>query len=310
MQLRISQLTRLLPLLLVTWTLAAASAPADEASKPASNGTERNPSSQSEGGPSTSDPAAIPASPAPEAKPTPAPPPRSFRFQLGADALWLAGNLNQLQLGVNGLVSHNGPKAGNDLLLNLFRLWTVIPGTTGFTQVGDDLTITELPFYYLTPRLYSIGMAQYTTSQLRKLDHRLLFGGSVGIAPVRRPDFLIRGALGVFYEYSLYPSDTFSLDVSHEGNARSVPRLGVSSNGWFRAERSPVTFRYLAWFFLNPLDGRDYRYNLDLSLSLRVAGPLSLRAGSTLSGSTVVVEGVVPYDLRTTGGFTLQWPAR
>jgi len=240
----------------------------------------------------------------------PAPPPPSFRAQLGADALWLAGNLNQLQLGINGLVSHNGPRAGNDLLLNLFRLWTVIPGTTGLTQVGDDLTVTELPFYYLKPRLYAIGMAQYTTSQLRKLDHRGLFGASIGMAPVRRPDFLVRGAVGAFYEYSLYPSDTFSLDVSHEGNARSVPRVGVSSNGWFRAEHSPLTVRYLAWFFLNPLDGRDYRYNLDLSLNLRVAGPLSLRAGTTISGSTVVVEGVVPYDLRTTGGFTLQWPAR
>lgn len=224
--------------------------------------------------------------------------------------MWLAGNLNQLQLGINGIVSHNGPTAGNDLLLNVFRLWTVIPGTTGYTQVGDDLTVTDLPFYYLKPRLYTIGMAQYTTSQLRKLEHRLLFGASLGFAPVRRPDFLIRGALGAFYEYSLYPSETFSLDVSHEGNARSVPRVGLSSNGWFRAERSPITLRYLAWFFLNPLDGRDYRYNLDLSLSLRVAGPLSLRAGTTVSGSTVVVEGVVPYDVRTTGGFTIQWPGK
>lgn len=243
--------------------------------------------------------------PSPEEKPT-AP---SFRAQAGVDGLWFAGNLNQIQLGVNALVSHSGPRAGQDFVFSAYQLWLQPTGAPPFVQVGDDLAASELPYAYLTEQVYVLGFAHYSTSQLRQLDHRAMGGASIGYAPVRRPEFLVRGAIGAFFEYSVYPGEDFSLDVTHDGPTRAVPRVGVTSNGWYRPSGSPFSGRYLAWFFLNPIDPRDYRYNFDVSANLRIAGPVAFRVAANLSGSTVVLAEVAPFDARTTVGVALTWPA-
>lgn len=235
--------------------------------------------------------------------------PSNFRAQIGVEGAWFAGNLNQIQLGVNGIVSNNGSRVGQDLVLSAYQLWMQPAGAPPFVQVGDDLTVSELPYIYLSERIYALGLAHYSTSQLRQLDHRVMGGASIGYAPVRLPEFLVRAGIGAFFEYSLYPGEDFSIDVSHQGSARAVPRLGLNSNGWYRPKGSAFSGRYLAWFFVNPLDPRDYRYNLDISGNLRVAGPVSVRVASNLSGSTVVLDSVAPFDARTTVGIALSWPA-
>jgi hypothetical protein len=225
------------------------------------------------------------------------------------DGAWIAGNLNQLQLGVNGLVSHNGPRTGQDLLISAYQLWMQPTGAPPFVKVGDDLTVTELPFRYLTDRVYVLGTAYYATSQLRQLDHRVMGGASVGYAPVRRSEVLVRAAVGAFYEYSVFPGETFSLDVSHRDGTRSVPRVGLNSNGWYRPANSPASFRYLAWVFVNPLEPIDYRYNLDVSAAWKIVDPVALRLSTLIAGSSVVLDGVSPFDARTTVGVALTWPA-
>jgi len=235
--------------------------------------------------------------------------PSSFRGQVGIDGAWFAGNLNQIQLGVNALVSNNSAHVGQDFIFTAYQLWMQPTGAPPFVQVGDDLSATELPFVYLTERVYVLGFAHYSTSQLRQVDHRVMGGASIGYTPVRLPEFLVRTAVGAFFEYSIFPSDDFSLDVAHDGATRAVPRVGVSSNGWYHPTKSPFSGRYIAWFFMNPLDPRDYRYNLDLSANFRIAGPVGFRIATNLSGSTVVVEGVSPFDVRTTFGIAINWPA-
>jgi hypothetical protein len=237
---------------------------------------------------------------------SPEPPP--LKASVSVDGLWIAGNLNQLQLSGTGTLAYNTPHYGNDFIATGYRIWTRLPETTGLTRVGDDLLVTDLPFYYFTKRVYGIALLQYASSQLHQLDHRGVGGAAIGYAPVRRPEFLIRGALGAFYEYSDYPGTDFNMETTHDGTVRQVPRVGVMSNGWYREEGSAFSIRYIAWLFLNPMDTRDYRYSIDVSANVRIGGPVSLRLATNWSGSTVVMESVTPYDIRTTGGLTFTFP--
>ena len=171
-----------------------------------------------------------------------------------------------------------------------------------FIRIGDDLSLTTVPFYYINPKIYGFGVGHWSTSLLHKIDARFFAGGGIGYAPVRRPEFLIRMGVGGFYEHTEFPTGVFNLDVSHRGSTRSVPRIGLVSNGWFRPKGSAVSFRYFVRGLMNPLEPEDFRYTIDGSSNWHVFGPVSLRLGVRYVGSSVVVEGVEVYDLRTTFG--------
>ena len=139
----------------------------------------------------------------------------------------------------------------------------------------------------------------------RMLRNTLNGGAGFGYAPVRKPTFLIRAGIGVFYERNTHPTDTFNLDISHDGTTRSIPRIGMVSNGWFRTKDSPLSMRYLARFFINPLEPEDFRFTIDANTNIHIAGPLSFRFGLRYAHNTVVVEDVQTFDLRSTFGIAL-----
>ena len=225
---------------------------------------------------------------------------KPIRYNVSLGGLWIAGNLNQVMLNTSGLVSYDKGSMGNDLLLNGYRIY--MKPQEDFVRIGDDLSITTVPFYYFNPKIYSFGVGHWSMSLLHRIDSRFFAGGGIGYAPVRRPDFLIRMGVGGFYEHTDFPDETFNLEVSHNGGTRVVPRVGFVSNGWFRPKGSAISFRYFVRGLVNPLETEDFRYTIDGSSNWHIFGPVSLRLGIRYVGSSVVLEGVETYDIRTTIG--------
>lgn len=226
-----------------------------------------------------------------------------FRYNISLGGMWIAGNLNQMQFNTAGMISYDKKYMGNDLLINGYRIY--MKPQDEFIRIGDDLSITSVPFYYINPNVYGFGVGHWSTSLLHKIDSRFFVGAGIGYAPVRRPDFLIRAGIGGFYEYTDFPDASFNLDVSHNGTSRSVPRIGLVSNGWFRPKGSSVSFRYFLRGLINPVEFEDFRYTVDGSTNIHIVGPLSLRVGLRYASSSVVVEGVETFDLRSTFGLAL-----
>ena len=219
--------------------------------------------------------------------------------------LVLSGNLNQIQLNFNGLMSYSEPRYGNDLIVSGYRIYMKVPELDQYVRIGDDLQINDLPNLYLNEKVYLIGLAHYDSSLLHQVDSRWLGGAGLGYAPVRSSQYLIRAAVGGFYEHTSYPSASFNLDVAHDGNVRTVPRVGILSNGWFNRPNRTMSYRYVAWYFLNPLDAQDRRTYFDGSTTIKIKKALGLRLGLSYAGSTVVVQGVQTSDLRLTAGINV-----
>ena len=225
-----------------------------------------------------------------------------FRYNVSVGGMWIAGNLNQLLFNTSGLISYDKKHMGTDLLVNGYRIY--MKPQDDFVRIGDDLSITTVPFYYVNPSIYGFGIGHWSMSLLHKIDSRIFAGGGIGYAPVRRPEFLIRAGIGGFYEHTDFPEESFNLDVSHNGSTRTVPRIGIVSNGWFRPKGSAVSFRYFVRGLVNPLELEDFRYTIDGSSNVHIFGPFSLRVGIRYVANSVVVEGVETFDLRSTLGLS------
>jgi len=231
-----------------------------------------------------------------------------WRGNLSVSGNYNTGNLDQAQLLLRGHLSYSAEKAGNDLILNGFRFWLKYADGEPLTRIGDDLAVTDAPFYYFHPKFYLQGLGRYESSQLHQLDHRINAGGGVGFTPVRREDVLMRVSVGAQYEHARYPGEDFRLDIGHDGGNRTVPRVSINSNGWFQLADSPVSLRYLGYFMVNPLEPRDLRASLDTSANLRVSRVFSAALTATYGYNAVVLDAVDPQDFRVTAGVTLNTP--
>ena len=157
-----------------------------------------------------------------------------LRVNLNVGGMTVQGNLTQYQVNGGGLITYDGKVYGSDTVINGYRMWTKFPGSVELTKIGDDLNIAEIPYYYVRPRVYIQGFANYSTSQLHQIDDRYLGGVSIGYTPIRQKMKLFRASVGGFWEQTTFPSNTFNQSVEHQDGVRSIPRLGVISNGWYR----------------------------------------------------------------------------
>lgn len=233
-----------------------------------------------------------------------------FKASASIGGMYVTGNFEQILLNVGGHVSHSQDKMGNDLLFNGYRIWTKLPNNEGYTKVGDDLFVATLPFYYLNKKFFILGTARYDSSQLHQLDHRFLMGAGFGFTAVRSKEFLIRLSTGVHYEHAIYPNDDFIVNTTHTENTRTVPRFTLLSNGWYRKKGKPISFRYVAWLFVNPTDTGDYRININPSINVGVNKFVGINLSVLYNYSSIVLTGVNPMDFRTNFGVTMQFPQK
>ena len=81
---------------------------------------------------------------------------------------------------------------GTDTVINGYQnVGTYFPGSDQLTKIGDDLNIAEIPYYYVRPKMYVQGFANYSTSQLHQIDDRYLAGVSIGYTPVRQKNEVV-----------------------------------------------------------------------------------------------------------------------
>ena len=233
-----------------------------------------------------------------------------LRINLNVGGMAIGGNLTQYQISGGGLISYNQEKYGNDLVMDGYRLWIQPPGTEELRKIGDDVDIFNIPFYYVRPKIYVQGFGEYSFSQLHQIDHRFVSGASVGLTPIRQEQQLFRTSLGAFWEYTSYPSEDFNIDVSQDGSARSIPRIGVIGNGWYRVPNKMVSFRYVGWFFINPLLPRDYRYRVNASGNIHITPVVTLRLSTTYEYNSVVMVNISEYDIRTNVGVGISFPPK
>lgn len=219
------------------------------------------------------------------------------------------GSFAQMQVLGRAFVSYSGARAGNDLLASGYQVWVQSEEGGAFARVGDDTLVSDIPFYYVHPKIYVHGIARFANSYSHLLDARLNAGGGVGVTPIRTETVLFRASLGAQFEYAHFASSTFNLDVNHDGPVRMVPRLALLSNGWYRVKDTPVSLRYLGEVTVNPLDIRDNRQFLDSGLDFKL-GPSgwSARISALWTRDSVVPEGIQPSELRGGIGFAYSTP--
>jgi hypothetical protein len=234
---------------------------------------------------------------------------RPWRADLSVTGNYFAGSFQQLQLLGRAFVSYSAERGGNDLLLSGLQVWQRSDGAP-FVRVADDLVVSDIPFYYVHPKVYMHGFARFARSSARLVDARVSAGGGVGVTPIRTESVLFRASLGAQVEHARFADDAFNLDVAHDGGVRTVPRLVLFSNGWYRVKGTPVSLRYLGDAMLDPRDPRDNRQFLDAGLDVKLgASGWSARTSALWTRDSVVPEGVSPSELRAGVGFAYTTPA-
>jgi hypothetical protein len=230
------------------------------------------------------------------------------RLDVSVSGSSFCGNLSQAQVQGQLRLSDSDARRGYDVLGSAFRLWVVPAPGASYLRVGDDLSAMALPFVYLGEKPYVMGVARAERSQLRGVDSRLNAGAGIGIAPVRRPDRLVRVAVAAQVERTAFAGPTLEPGWADPANPQVVPRAVVQGNGWFKVPKSRVSGRFVGSALVNPLEPRDWRALLDASGDLRVVGPLSMRLSAILSHDTVRSVGVRPTDVRATLGLAWSSP--
>lgn len=218
------------------------------------------------------------------------------------------GNLDQVQIQGRGELTYRSPTVENDLFLRAFRVYLRPEGAPAFARIGDDLTVQETALRFLTPATQAGVLGRYETSQLHRLDHRLLFGLGFGVLPVQGAQGRLRVLAAGMLEHDRYPDDTFRIDVRHNGPLRTVPRVALLSDGHWRVDDTPLSLRGSALVVVDPTDLRDRRIVLDAAVDLTAWGPLSMQVAATYTYTSVVLVGVDPQDLQVALGLSIRAP--
>ena len=234
-----------------------------------------------------------------------------LRIRLNVGGMAIAGNFNQIQVNGGGMVNYDKGDSGNDTVINGYRMWTKPPGSDERIRIGDNLNIANIAYSYVKPKLYVQGFGNYSTSQLHQINDRYVGGLSLGFTPIRQKDQLFRCSLGGFWEHTSYPTGDFNLDVSHDGPIRSIPRVGLISNGWYKVPNdNKLSFNYLFWFYINPMELIDYRYRLNADVNFHITKILALKLSTTYEHNSVVVGDISKYDLRSNLGLSIVFPQK
>jgi len=215
-----------------------------------------------------------------------------------------SGNVNQLQANLQGHYGLSSPTGGADVLFNGYRLWSKADQNADYEIKGDDLFITALPFWYFSERFYVAGLGRYESSKSVRLNSRYMGGAGLGYTPVRTQEFLIRCSILPTYETTAFDGSEFRIDVPHDGPDRSVLRIAIMSNGWYRMNGAPVTLRYFAQAFPNPSTPEDLRLNLTGNVDFKLIEHLSFRTTILVNHDAAILEGREPTDIRSTFGFS------
>ena len=228
------------------------------------------------------------------------------RLTLAAGGYYYAGNLNQLQGNVQGHLGLSSPTFGADILTNGYRLWTKSSRDAAYRRVGDDFYVTALPFWYFTPRFYVAGVGRYESSKVLQLEHRVVTGAGLGLAPVRTKEWLIRLAVLPSFEWAEFPDSNFRSGVEHDGENRRVFRAAFISNGWYRPKKGALSYRYFAQLWPNALDLNDIRANVDAHMDFRITNQISFRFSGLFTYDNSILQGREPFDLRSTFGLAFK----
>ncbi|MEL6346526.1 MAG: DUF481 domain-containing protein [Myxococcota bacterium] len=243
-----------------------------------------------------------------DANADPDPPEPKLTYQVSASGSWISGNLRQVQLNANGTLRYTDGVFGNALYFNGYRIWTGFTPDAELTQIGDDVSVTDLPYYYIGEKVSIIGFAHYNHSQLHQIDNRWMGGAILGHSPFREKTREMHNGLGAFYERTSYPSDAFNRDVSQSGNVRAIARIGALSSGRCQRPKTRMTLNYMGWFHINPVEPEDFRGHLQATAAFHVIGPLSIRFNVNVTYNNVVVENVQTYDTQTVFGIQFDPP--
>jgi hypothetical protein len=227
-----------------------------------------------------------------------------WRHDVALTGNYFQGPLSQAQLLGRAHLSYSGARSGNDLLFSGFRVWVRAEGEP-WERVGDDIVLSDIPFHYVAGPVYVHGFGRYESSRSLGLDVRGNLGGGVGVTPVRTEGLLLRMSLGAQLEHARFASTELTRDVELDGDSRTVPRVVLFSNGWYRVKGTPVSFRYLGDAMVNPSDAGDRRAFLDAGADLKVTASLSARLSALYSHDSVVPVGVPTTTLRA--GLGLAW---
>lgn len=221
---------------------------------------------------------------------------------------YITGNIEQAQLQGRLHLSRSTKTSGFDLIGSAFRLWRPTQPGGSLEQVGDDLSLLALPFYYFSERAYVLGLGRLERIGLRRIENRLNGGMGVGIAPVRQRQKLVRVALGGLFENADFGDEILESRWASSGDPRRVTRMFLVSNGWIRPSKSPLSGFFVAMLMVNPEEFKDLRAQLDAGVDVKLTRAMSIRLAGNLVHESVVPMGLETTDFRSTIGLAWKTP--
>ena len=231
--------------------------------------------------------------------------PWTYRLNVGGS--FIAGNLVQIQLSGRGELIYDRGRVRNRVMTTGFRLWTRAEGDT--VLIGDDVTLGNLFTGRVGKRASVVGFTYLSWSQLHRIDLRLGAGAGPMWQLLDGSTQSLRVGLLGFVERTAWPGTDFNRPIDHTNGVLTIPRVTLLSNGRLTIPKTPLSFRYMGYFHINPLDLGNMRGQLQGSLDVRIVGPLQISLSGQIVGSSVVLDGVMPIDTRMTVGLSLAPPA-
>ena len=228
------------------------------------------------------------------------------RLSFSVGGYYYSGNLNQVQGNFQGHYGLSSPSNGLDVLFNGYRLWAKSSQNGAYKVSNDDAFVTMLPFWYVTDSIYIAGLGRYESSSGQRLNARYIGGAGLGYTPIRSKLFLVRMSFMPAFEYAEFDGEDFRIDVRHDGPNRRVLRATMMSNGWYRVQQTPITFRYFVQLWPNPQQMNDFRANLTSNMDIKITEPLAFRLSVNLNHDGAILSGREPTDVRSTFGFVLR----
>ena len=218
---------------------------------------------------------------------------------------YITGNIEQAQLQGRLHLSRSTKTSGFDLIGSAFRLWRPTqPGA--LEQVGDDLSLLALPFYYFSERAYVLGLGRLERIGLRRIENRLNGGMGVGIAPVRqrqKPCGLQVVSLKTQTLVTRYLSLGGHQAVLH------VESPHVLGEQWMdKTEQIALSGFFVAMLMVNPAEFKDLRAQLDVGVDVKLTRAMSVRLAGNLVHESVVPMGLETTDFRSMLGLAWKTP--
>ncbi len=223
-----------------------------------------------------------------------------FNYEMGITANLNKGNLDQILLGSNVLLSKSNKNIGFRFKSITFHQWLL--GNNFDEDYYPNLVFFVKPLAKISP--YTI--ARYEQSKRRGLDHREMIGAGISFLFEKQALHTFRLSTNLMYEMTTFTADNVSLIGNLSDKQRKIWRITGFLNAQHRFLKDNLHLNYEIWFQPTINNFNDFRGQIDLNLDNRLSKSLFLRMKLFYFYESVLPSNLKNGDLRASFGFVFK----